>query len=302
MSRRPRPLPSTALAVLMVLCISGVASASAAAARSGPDRPRSDIDVYPGPNAISKAIAAAHPGDILRIHAGTYPESPTVPSGKDDLTLEGAGDGTATVDGGCATGKTIQVQADGVTVRGLRVVGAKAGFGAEPAEIDFSDVASGLALDNVLVDTCNAQYGINVFASGTVTVSRNRASGFSDSGIYIGGITSGGDIRVTDNAVTGNFRGIIVEQSSGSRIQLDHNTIHDNSYGGIFLTHSSGILITDNRISNDVHSGIELDCCSDGNRVVRNRVRGHVYDLADYGTGNCWRNNAYTTSTGDIAC
>ncbi len=36
------------------------------------------IEVTPGPNAINKALAKAHNGDLLRIHDGTYREAFTI--------------------------------------------------------------------------------------------------------------------------------------------------------------------------------------------------------------------------------
>src|SRR5881396_3830190 len=64
------------------------------------------IEVYPGPDAIAKAIQQAHPGDTLDIHTGRYPEGLIVPK---RLTLRAAGDGPVTVDAGCQ-GSTFEVQ------------------------------------------------------------------------------------------------------------------------------------------------------------------------------------------------
>ncbi len=54
---------------------------------------------------------------------------------------------------------------------------------------------------------------------------------------------------------------------------------------------------------NNDEAGIHLTAESDDNLIVRNTVEGHVFDLRDDGgSNNCWRNNVYTTSSGDISC
>ena len=51
---------------------------------------------------------------------------------------------------------------------------------------------SGRISDSLLRDTCDAEYGVNVFDSGRSTVVGNRTRGFSDAGFYVGGIRSTG--------------------------------------------------------------------------------------------------------------
>jgi hypothetical protein len=48
--------------------------------------------------------------------------------------------------------------------------------------------------------------------------------------------------------------------------------------------------------------GIELTVGSDHNVVTRNTALGHTFDLSNIGTDNCFRNNVYVTSEGDISC
>ncbi|MBA3727831.1 MAG: right-handed parallel beta-helix repeat-containing protein [Actinobacteria bacterium] len=282
----------TALAGLMALGISG-ANAS----------PVEVIEVYPGPNALAQALAAADPGDILNIHAGVYHEAVTVSD--DALTLRAAGDGPVTVDGDCQTRYVIAVRADGVEIVGLRVTGAAEGFGPFPAEIDFSNLTGGRVHDSVLRDTCDAEYGVNVFSvGGAMTVSASTASGFSDAGIYIGGITSpGATVVVRGNHAFANYWGIIVEDSAGGSISVLGNNVHDNSPAGIYVPRSDGVSIWNNSVMNNDQAGIHLTAESDDNLIARNTVEGHFFDLRDDGgSSNCWRNNVYTTSSGDISC
>ena len=110
------------------------------------------------------------------------------------VVVHSAGDGTVTVDGRCLVRFTIEATASGVRLRGLRVVGAAEGFGPYPAEVDFAAVRTGEVSGSTTVDTCKdasgdggAEYGISVFGSGPIQVVGNETSGFTDSGIYIGG-------------------------------------------------------------------------------------------------------------------
>jgi parallel beta-helix repeat protein len=276
---------------------------SATGSELGRRGPGDVIEVFPGRHAIQKALAIAHPGDVLNIHTGRYPESFQVTT--PDLVLQDAGDGRVAIDGRCLTNTTVEVAADDVTLDGLMVKGAAEGFGFFPANVEFEGVASGIIKHTRIVNSCDAEYGVSVYASGAVLVQGNVASGFTDSSIYIGAITDtdGGALVVSGNRAFGSSRGIIVEDSTGGVVQVVANSIHENISSGILVTNSDGVLIKGNTISNDGYSGIELDPFSDLNRIVANTVSGHTYDLAnDGGSGNCFKRNTYSTSYGTIGC
>jgi parallel beta-helix repeat protein len=259
------------------------------------------IEVFPGPNAIGQALSGANPGDVLNIHAGTYNER--VEARVPDVTLQAAGDGDVTIDGQCQPRIVVNVSADGVTLDGLRVIGAD---GSVPIAINFSGVDSGRVVNSSVEDTCgDAEYGVNVFDSGSIVVSRVTASGFGDAGIYIGLVlsTPQGPLTVSNNESFGNDRGIIVENSSGGKIVVTGNYLHDNATTGIWVTNSDGVRVLRNRAFDNVLTGIDLDSFSDHNLVRRNVAQGHTFDLANEGgTGNCFLDNTYTTSMGDISC
>ncbi len=284
--------------VAAVAFTTGAMGAGSAAAQG-----RTVIEVFPGAHALGNALASATSGDVLNIHAGTYPEhvKVTVPN----VTLQSAGDGRVTVDGGCSTQFVVAVRANGVTITGLRVQGATEGFGFFPAEVDFKFVTSGTIMHSTLVDTCDAEYGVNVYNSGALTITQNRATGFSDAGFYIGGITNtgGGTLSVTSNSSFGNDRGIIVEDSFGVSMLIGRNDTHDNDTSGIHLTNSDGIMVRANTTADNGSYGIDLDASSDVNLVTRNTSQGNPFDVANLGgSGNCWRDNVYTTSIGTIGC
>jgi parallel beta-helix repeat protein len=256
------------------------------------------IEVFPGPNAIQNALAQAVSGDALSIHTGTYTEHFSVTT--TNVTLASAGDGLVTVDGACVNRWTIQVLADGVTIRGLALRGGTFG------EITFTRVKRGRIIGSTATDSCaEAEYGINVYLSGSIVIRNNVTSGFGDAGFYIGSITSTpfGALVIQRNETFDNVRGIIIEDSAGGIIQAVQNNVHDNTTTGIWLHNSDGAVVRGNTVTNDGADGIEVDPTSDDNTISLNTVSGHTYDLANEGgTGNCFLSNVYTTSLGDITC
>jgi nitrous oxidase accessory protein NosD len=270
---------------------------------AAPDGPQEVIEVFPGPNAITEALAQADEGDVLNIHAGRYPEAVVVSTA--NVALRSAGDGRVIVDGECSTRYTISVLADGVKITGLAVIGAAHGFGEVPSAVRFDQVSSGMLRNSILADSCDAEYGVNVFNGGTVVIRGNVATGFGDGGIYAGTVraTPFGPLRIEDNESFGNFRGVIVYGVTGGRVRVDGNHVHDNSDSGIRVNFSTGVLTTRNRVVDNVRTGIELINESNDNAVIENLASGHEFDLANTGgTGNCWARNVYTTSIGDISC
>src|SRR2546427_4635071 len=125
--------------VMFALLVSaGVLSWTGTARALSAPTGRAIVEVYPGPDALKNALASANSGDVINIHAGVYPEHVTINTS--NLTLRSAGDGEVTVDGACSTPTTVDVRADGTTIRGLRVVGAGQN---SAVEINFRQVATG---------------------------------------------------------------------------------------------------------------------------------------------------------------
>jgi parallel beta-helix repeat protein len=271
------------------------------------------IEVHPGANAINKALARAHNGDVLRIHDGTYREAFTVDK---RVRLRGVG-GRPLIDARCRSRATIQVASGGVTLDHLKVVGAaeSSDQGPFPSEVDTRGVGTGNLRDLVLHDTCGgteegAEYGINVFNSGPVEVSDNRITGgFSDAGIYIGGIvdTGAGQLRVVNNATYLNHQGVIVEDSGfDGVVVVSNNDIHRNigagvegSRAGIFLHNSDRVRMRNNTIRNNGDFGINLDPNSDNNRLFDNTVTSNPTDLQNDGSRNCGSGNVFGSVSGN---
>jgi parallel beta-helix repeat protein len=266
------------------------------------------IEVHPGHRALQRAIDSAAPGDTLHIHAGRYRGGVTV--GK-PLRLVGVSGERPIVDAGCQSQNAIDINANRVRVEHLKVVGAAEGFGPYPAEVNFVGRASGRAQDLVVDNTCDAEYGINVNSSERVKVVGNRGFGFADSAIYIGNISSTGkgSLRVRDNQLFDNNRGIIVEDTVGSAdVRIEGNDSHGNDIppgegtpAGIFVHNSDGVRFAGNRLNGngdgEAGYGIHLDSNSDRNRLFRNVARhNESRNLLDEGEGNCGSENSFSLS------
>jgi parallel beta-helix repeat protein len=257
------------------------------------------LDVRPGEDAIANALARASNGDTLRIHFGRYRESLEITK---RVSLVGApGEQRPRIDGRCRTGETIAVRANGVELRRLNVAGADEGFGVAPSAVTFVGVATGRASKLRIRDSCDAEYGINVFNTGPVQIKGSRARGFSDAGFYVGGITAtpGGSIRVLDSDAIGNNRGVIVEDTEPGHVAVGRNLLARNrrlGHGpptGIWLHNADGVRIFENAVKANGEYGVHLDPSSDGNRLLRNEASGNPTNLLDEGSGNCGSGNRF---------
>jgi len=240
------------------------------------------FDVFPGAGTpLQDAIAAASSSDTLRVHAGTYSEAVVI-----DKSLKLIGDGAAvtTIDAGCSSAAALSVQADGVTIRGIRVT--KGTYFA--INIEQRDKIT--VKDTITAQGCGTEeYGINLFDSTNITLKGNEAFGFHDAGIYIGGIGPDGKVKVEKNYCHDNDLGIIVEDSAPGSIIVKGNTAANNTTG-IWVHNSDGNRVSGNTLSGNA-AGIDLDSTSDDNRITGNTIDS---DSHDDGMNNCWKGNTYT--------
>jgi nitrous oxidase accessory protein NosD len=253
------------------------------------------IDVRPGSSTIADAIDRVEEGGVIRVHRGRFREAVTI---EKSVKLVGVGRGRPVIDARCADPSTVEVRADDVRLSRLKVIGANVAN-----EVDFTGVSGGRVRDVVVKDTCDAEYGINVFDTGPLTIAGSRALGFHDAGFYIGEIsaTPGGSITLRDSESYANNRGVIVENSAGGDIRVVGNTLHHNDlpgFGGpvgILVNASDGVRIHDNESRANGAFGLQLTAESGGNVVTGNTILGNPVDIANDGTGNCGSDNTFAT-------
>lgn len=283
-----------------VVAVTAAIALAASAATAGPQRAPRTIDVRPG--ELHDAIERADGGDTLQIHPGRYRGRFVIDK---SLILRAVpGERRPVIDGRCRTRVTLAVSRGRVHLHRLQVVGAGESAGELPSEVEFQGVRRGGATDLLVRDTCDAEYGINVVATGPVTVRSNRATGFSDAGIYVGAITDTGSgvLRVLTNESFRNNRGFIVEDSlARTRIRFAGNVAHHNRApgegipSGYFLHRADGIVLARNVARRNGRIGFHLDPDSDRNRLFENLARRNPRNIVDQGDGNCGRRNRPNT-------
>lgn len=286
-------MAATAGAVAVCALAIAIAAAPAPAGKG-----KRKIEVRPGAGAITDALDRAREGDVLRIHKGHYEEALAI---TERVRLVGVGKRRPVIDAGCSTRTTIEALADGVRLKRLKVIGADTA-----TEVDFNGVSEGRASDLVVRDTCDAEYGINVFDTGPMTIVDSRATGFDDAGFYMGQVTSTPDgvVRLARSESYGNLRGLIVENSAGGEIRVRRNDLHHNNVTvppalptGILITNSDGVRVEQNDVASNARFGLHLTEDSDRNLIDANRFLGNPIDVRNQGTGNCGSGNA--SETGD---
>ncbi len=284
------------LTALVIACPTFLLALPATAASA---RTREQIDVFPGRHALAKALAQAQPGDSLQLHTGTYRDSVTITT--PDIVIEAAGDGPVTIDGRCQEFETIEVEADNVTLEGGITVA-----GGITYEINEVGSRSGIIDGLTMTNTCRSgTFGIDVQIAGALSISSNTMSGFGGGGINLMSITDTGSsqLLIASNQVVGSGRGIIVADSAGGDIHLLDNRLNGNTFSGVYLQNSDGVLVEHNATKNDGSYGIQVDADSDNNVISLNTATGNQFDLGNLGgTGNCFENNRHQTSQGDISC
>ena len=161
---------------------------------------------------FQSAIGAASPGDTLRIFPGTYAEAVVIDKA---LRVIPGGCCAWVIDAGCTASTAVNILADDVTFSGLAVQGGTL------YEIDVEHRDRVKVLRSIMSETRGtAEYGIQVYRSTNVKLWLNETSGFSDAGVYIGGIAKSGDnsdgVRLLHNCVTG-LPGTTATASSSTR-------------------------------------------------------------------------------------
>ena len=205
-------------------------------------------------------LALTPPGGVLRLQPGTYSGPATIDR---PITIEGGGE--VVIDGG-GSGSVITVEADDVTLRGLRITHSGRSY-------DDTDAAILLRGDGALIEDNvieNTLFGINLHQVADSVIRNNRITSVQEEVAL-----RGEGLRMwysSDNLVEGNrfvdVRDLLVINSpdnrfSGNRIEggrvaiefvfspgnlIEENTITGSTTGIVGL-YSDGLLIKDNRIT-----------------------------------------------------
>ncbi len=195
--------------------------------------------------SIQAAIDAAAPGAVILISPGTYHEALTV--AKAGIKLVGRGDVTIENPGDAEDGISVSDAGDGfalvnVTVRGFEENGVR-----------LTGV-NGFLLANVRAIN-NGEYGLFPVFSSNGVIERCRASGHSDTGIYVG---QSHDVIIFGSVASGNVNGIELENSSA--VKALGNEAFDNVAGilvvllpGLDIKTSANILVAGNRVHDNNH-------------------------------------------------
>ena len=226
---------------------------------------------------IQAAVTAAPAGTKIQVCAGTYTEQVSVPAGKNGLTLEAKGGGTATIKAPAlmAGNKAIvEVTASqNVTIKGLTITGPGGG----PCDslrygVRLQGGASATIEKNYITmirDTpfsgCQNGNAIQVGRmsegqTATALIKNNVIDAFQKSGIVVDNAGSFAEIANNDLTGVGPTAAIAqnaIQVSRGATANVHHNDISDLQYspqttfsGGILLFQAgNGVVVSQNDIA-----------------------------------------------------
>jgi uncharacterized repeat protein (TIGR01451 family) len=221
------------------------------------------------PMASLPALLAAYTlgsGDTVYVDTGTYNllQNVVIPAQDSGVTIVGPSTATAllsrgNVNWGC-DGVDLQ-NATGVTLEDLSITGGSAGI-----QTDIGQGSSGLTVSNCTV------------------------YGNQDDGIYV----QGQDDTISGNQVYGNEYGIFADGTGNSsdRITLSGNTVHDNTYFGIYAY--DNVLVAGNTVygqNGNYATGIESYWAEVANNMVYSNYDG-IYGYS----GSIHNNRLYNNS------
>lgn len=220
-----------------VLALLGLAAAASPAAAAS-------LEVRPdGPHrSLKNAIAAAAPGDTIRVLGGTHREGPI--SIEKPLTLEGV---NRPVLDGEFKHPLVRIAAPGVTLRGFQIINGGRSSTRELAGV-FVDEARDFVIEANELRDCD--YGIYLSKTGPGLVSGNTLLGLSDLEINSGNgihLWSCAGVRVRGNHVSGHRDGIYLEHAAGS--VMEENIVEGNMRYGLHFMFSNDSLYRANRFT-----------------------------------------------------
>jgi nitrous oxidase accessory protein len=199
-------------------------------ALSSPAAAQRTIEVAPDRRpTIADAVRQSRAGDRIVLRRGVYREATIVI----DRPLTLTGDSGAVLDGALAT-HILRIEADDVTVRGLRFQNVRSSHVEDRAAIRAGEVRRCLIEDN-RID--NAFFGIYLAGTTGCEITRNVIVGIggtqdgSGNGIHL---WTAREIVVTGNAISGHRDGIYLEFARDTRV-ADNVSERNLRYGLHFM-------------------------------------------------------------------
>jgi len=236
------------------------------------------VTVPAGDDNLRRAVAAARPHDVLRLAPGVHdgPVKITKP-----LVLEG--EPGAIIDGR-GVGRTVDVSATDVTVRGLTLRNSGIDQTKLDAAVFLAQTAARAVVENNKIE--RSLVGVYVHGPADAVVRGNKIVGRTDlrvnergNGVYLWNATGA---RILDNDISGGRDGIFTNVSR-------HAVFHGNRIQGVrFAIHY--MYTNDSEVSDNVsignHAGYAI-MFSDrlkirGNISYRDRDHGLLFNYANY--------------------
>jgi hypothetical protein len=216
---------SVALACLLVP-LGGGASAGAPSCRT--------ISVAPGETTLQAAVGAARPCDWILVAPGVYHGAVTIAT--PDVHLRGLDRNRVVLDGGGQAGNGITVEADGVSVENLTVRNF------DRRSVNDDDTGNEVRWLHVhgyagryltAYDTgLHGGYGLWASRSQDGVLDHVYASGFSDSGLYVGACRDC-DALVEHATAERDLIGLAATNASG-HVVVESSLFADNTVGASF--------------------------------------------------------------------
>ncbi|MDJ0825819.1 MAG: nitrous oxide reductase family maturation protein NosD [Rhodobacter sp.] len=267
------------------------------------------------PGALAEAIRTAEAGDVLRLAYGIHSGSIVIETA---LTLDGGG--AATLDGG-GEGSVITVNAAGVTIKGLTIIGSGSGGEGLDAGVTLTKQAKNAVVRGNRI--LGNLVGVDIHGAKNALVEGNLIEGRRDhrmndrgNGVYVWNAPGA---RVVGNDIRWGRDGIFVNASKrndfiGNRFRdlrfavhymyAHHSTVADNisigNHLGYAVMYSQKVTVTGNLSRGDRDHGIMLNYTNRstiaGNRVEdggekcvfiynahRNRIEGNRLERCQFG-------------------
>jgi nitrous oxidase accessory protein len=245
------------------------------------------VAVEPGSEALAQAIAAATPGDVLRLQPGVHLGPVVVDK---SLTIEG--EPGAVVDGR-GQGSTIKVTAPDATLRKLEIRNSGLNLEAHNSGVFLDRTATGAVVENNRLE--DNLIGVYVWGAASSAVRRNTIVGRKDIRVNQRGngvqVWNAPGAKIIDNDISFGRDGIFTTSSkrnvfSGNRFTNVRFAVHymytndsevsrNASYGndvGYALMYSQRLLVRDNLSEDDRNHGLMLNH-TDSSVIERNVIR-----------------------------